>query len=208
MRIAIFGTGALATAMGIMVESIYGLWFLCADLVYVVLFPQLVSVIYIKGTNTYGSLAGYIVGLLLRILGGEAIIGLPPVINYFGMLSANNVQLFPFKSFCMLMTFVTIIIVSFPIKVLFEREILPKHLDVFQCVVNISEESIALRETLYEMNGDTGSHSKREAVAAMHSKINPALKFSKEDLLSVPEDNLPDASPIDNDPPTKIKDES
>ena len=161
-----------------------------------------------KATNTYGSLAGYIVGLLLRILGGEAIIGLPPVINYFGMLSANNVQLFPFKSFCMLMTFVTIIIVSFPIKVLFEREILPKHLDVFQCVVNISEESIALRETLYEMNGDTGSHSKREAVAAMHSKINPALKFSKEDLLSVPEDNLPDASPIDNDPPTKIKDES
>jgi high affinity choline transporter 7 len=49
MRVAIFGTGALATAMGIMVESIYGLWYLCADLVYVILFPQLFSVVYLEG---------------------------------------------------------------------------------------------------------------------------------------------------------------
>ena len=56
--------------MGITIHSIYGLWYLCADLVYVILFPQLVSVIYIGYTNTYGSLAGYCVGMydILKIV--------------------------------------------------------------------------------------------------------------------------------------------
>uniref|UniRef100_A0A1I7WWS4 Dolichyl-P-Glc:Glc(2)Man(9)GlcNAc(2)-PP-dolichol alpha-1,2-glucosyltransferase n=1 Tax=Heterorhabditis bacteriophora TaxID=37862 RepID=A0A1I7WWS4_HETBA len=35
------------------------LTYLCADLVYVILFPQLVCVVYMKNSNTYGSLAGY-----------------------------------------------------------------------------------------------------------------------------------------------------
>lgn len=42
-----FVFGALATVMGILIESIYGLWALCSDLVYVVLFPQLICVVYI-----------------------------------------------------------------------------------------------------------------------------------------------------------------
>lgn len=84
MRLAIFGVGALATVMGIKVDSIYGLWYLCADLVYVILFPQLCSVVYLKGTNTYGSLAGYLVGLAVRLLGGEPLIRLTAVIRYPG----------------------------------------------------------------------------------------------------------------------------
>lgn len=36
--------------------------YLCADLVYVILFPQLICVVYMKDSNTYGSLAGYGVG--------------------------------------------------------------------------------------------------------------------------------------------------
>ena len=67
MRAGIFGVGILATIMGITITTIYGLWYLCADLVYVILFPQLVSVIYIGYTNTYGSLAGYLVGKFLHI---------------------------------------------------------------------------------------------------------------------------------------------
>ena len=67
MRAGIFGVGILATIMGITITTIYGLWYLCADLVYVILFPQLVSVIYIGYTNTYGSLAGYLVGKFLLI---------------------------------------------------------------------------------------------------------------------------------------------
>ena len=71
MRAGIFGVGILATIMGITITTIYGLWYLCADLVYVILFPQLVSVIYIGYTNTYGSLAGYLIGELGQGLFGQ-----------------------------------------------------------------------------------------------------------------------------------------
>ena len=46
MRACVFIFGALATVMGILIKSIYGLWFLCSDLVYVILFPQLICVVY------------------------------------------------------------------------------------------------------------------------------------------------------------------
>jgi solute carrier family 5 (high affinity choline transporter), member 7 len=84
MRFGIFGVGCLAMVMGILIDSIYELWFLCGDLVYVILFPQLVSVIYLESTNTYGSLAGYLVGILFRLLGGESAINLPAMIHYPG----------------------------------------------------------------------------------------------------------------------------
>jgi len=90
MRIGIFGVGVLAMVMGIMIDSIYELWYLCGDLVYVILFPQLVSVIYLSWTNTYGSLAGYIIGLLFRLLGGENAVRLSATIHYPGYLAPQN----------------------------------------------------------------------------------------------------------------------
>ena len=59
MRFAIIMVGGLATVMALTIQSIYGLWYLCADLVYVILFPQLLCVVYFKRSNTYGCLAGY-----------------------------------------------------------------------------------------------------------------------------------------------------
>jgi len=90
MRLGIFGVGVLAMIMGIMIDSIYELWFLCGDLVYVILFPQLVSVIYLSWTNTYGSLAGYVVGLLFRLLGGENAVRLSATIHYPGYVPPKN----------------------------------------------------------------------------------------------------------------------
>lgn len=76
MRFAIFGVGVLATVMAITVKSIYTLWYLCSDLVYVVLFPQLLCVIYLKTSNTYGSLVAYVIGMFFRIAGGEPSLGI------------------------------------------------------------------------------------------------------------------------------------
>jgi len=90
MRFGIFGVGVMAMIMGIMIDSIYELWFLCGDLVYVILFPQLVSVIYLNWTNTYGSLAGYTVGLLFRLLGGENAVRLSATIHYPGYVPPQN----------------------------------------------------------------------------------------------------------------------
>ncbi len=40
---------------------------MCSDLVYVILFPQLLIVVHFKEwCNTYGSLSAYIVGLFFR----------------------------------------------------------------------------------------------------------------------------------------------
>lgn len=44
--------------------------YLCSDLMYVILFPQLLLIIHWShGVNTYGCLVSYFVGLFLRILG-------------------------------------------------------------------------------------------------------------------------------------------
>ena len=109
MRIAILGVGILAMIMGITIKTIYGLWYLCADLVYVILFPQLVSVVYLKGTNTYGSLAGYCVGMLFRFLGGEPLIHLPAALKYPMYDFENDVQRFPFRTLTMCMSFFCIV---------------------------------------------------------------------------------------------------
>ena len=36
--------GVFATVVAVSVDSIYGLFYLCSDLIYVILFPQLVSI--------------------------------------------------------------------------------------------------------------------------------------------------------------------
>ncbi|XP_013396451.1 high-affinity choline transporter 1 [Lingula anatina] len=183
MRFAIFGVGALATIMGITISTIYGLWFLCSDLVYVILFPQLVCVIYLKAANTYGSLAGFIFGLFFRLAGGEMLIGLHPLIKYPFYDEKNNAQLFPYKTLSMLITLFTIWAVSLPFKYVFENGMLPKHYDVFQCIVNIPEEKTGLRAAT-PSEAEMTSITLDQKTYETNGKVNPALKFSKSDLLN------------------------
>ena len=128
MRIAIFGVGAAATSMALSVGSIYVLFHLCSDLVFMILFPQLCCVIYVKDANTYGSIMGYILGLLLRVAGGEDKIGFPAFIKYPFYDDVKG-QLFPFRTLSMLVAFATIIAVSYLAKYLFEQEIIPLKYD-------------------------------------------------------------------------------
>lgn len=147
MRIGIFFVTLLATIMGITIDTVYGLWFICADLVYVVLFPQLFCVVYLKSTNTYGSFAAYWIGLILRILGGDSVLHIPAIIKYPFYDHVNQKQLFPFRTFAMLSTFLTTITVSYLTKFLFENEYLRKELDIFTCVTNIPIEAISLNQS-------------------------------------------------------------
>ena len=66
MRASILVIGALACVLAIKVNSVYGLFYLSADLVYVMFFPTLVSSIYIPVVNAPGILSGYLVALVLR----------------------------------------------------------------------------------------------------------------------------------------------
>ncbi|XP_009982168.1 PREDICTED: high affinity choline transporter 1-like [Tauraco erythrolophus] len=101
MRTSTLVFGAGAASLAFYSSSVYDLWFLSGELVYALLFPQLCCALFAPSTNTYGSAAGFLVGLLLRLL-----------------------------TFTVLLTLGTIIAVSYLAAVLFQRNLLPRRWDV------------------------------------------------------------------------------
>ena len=87
---------------------------------------QLVCVIY-ADPNTYGSASGYILGLILRLGGGEPFFGLAPFIYYPGG------AYFPFKTFSMLMSGLTILVISRLAKFLFVGGYVDDKWDLMGC---------------------------------------------------------------------------
>ncbi|XP_009280662.1 PREDICTED: high affinity choline transporter 1 [Aptenodytes forsteri] len=132
MRTSMLVFGAGAAGLAFYSSSIYDLWFLSGELVYALLFPQLCCALFVPSTNTYGSAAGFLVGLLLRLLAGEPALSIPPVICYpaCSLVNGTYSQLFPFKIFTILLTLGTIVAVSYLAAVLFQRNLLPRRWDV------------------------------------------------------------------------------
>ena len=123
----------MATIVGLTVKSIYALFHLCSDLVFVILFPQLVGAVHIEDVNTYGSVVAYIVGLFLRITGGEELIGFPAAFKYpFYDETYNNgrgSQNFPFRTMAMLISFACLVGFSKLAYYLFENDIVDESRD-------------------------------------------------------------------------------
>ncbi|XP_074006285.1 high affinity choline transporter 1-like [Numenius arquata] len=132
MKISMLVFGAMAAGLAFHSSSVYDLWFLSGDLVYALLFPQLCCALFAPSTNTYGSAAGFLVGLILRLLAGEPALSIPAAICYpaCSLVNGTYSQLFPFKTFTMLLTLGTILAVSYLAAVLFQRNILPRRWDV------------------------------------------------------------------------------
>lgn len=101
LRVVIFIAGLFAVALSYIGTSVYSLWYLSSDLVYVILFPRLCCVVFFKFTNSYGGVVGTVVALLLRFLCGEEALKIPVVIN-LPPHNANNESQFPSKTFAML----------------------------------------------------------------------------------------------------------
>ena len=80
ITIALIGVGAVALALR--VQSVQALWFFTSDLVFVLLFPQLVCALFDPRANLAGSVAAFTVSLALRLGGGEPLFGIPPLIPY------------------------------------------------------------------------------------------------------------------------------
>ncbi|KAL7072700.1 hypothetical protein ACQ4LE_008151 [Meloidogyne hapla] len=147
MRISIIAVGILATIMALTINSIYGLWYLCADLVYVILFPQLLCVVYFHKSNTYGCLAGYFVGLILRLSGGEALLHFKAIIHYPFYDPLTSIQYFPFRTMSMLASLFTTISISQFTSNAFINGKLPPEWDILGCVVNLPSDSLRLPDT-------------------------------------------------------------
>ena len=82
MRIAIALLGVGAVWMALKVQSVQALWFFTSDLVFVLLFPQLVAALFDSKANLIGSIAAFAVSLVLRLGGGEPLFGMPALIAY------------------------------------------------------------------------------------------------------------------------------
>ncbi|CAG9860190.1 unnamed protein product [Phyllotreta striolata] len=193
MRGSILVVGFLATVMALTIPSIYGLWSMCSDLVYVILFPQLIMVVHFKDyCNSYGSLSAYIVGFLIRVSGGEELMHLDPIIYYPGWDEENRRQLFPFRTLAMVSSLLTLIGVSYGSKWIFTSGRLAPGYDFFHCVVNIPEDIQRVDEPIEE--GEQMSMMASDAMCKMYGaatmvgkderngRINPALETDDDDI--------------------------
>jgi high affinity choline transporter 7 len=114
--ILVLGVGAAAFAL--LVQSVQELWFFTADLVFVLLVPQLFAALFDRGANRIGSITAFVTSLVLRMGGGLPLFGLAPFIPYpelcAALLPINPeawyevspkgvpVMLFPFKAMAFL----------------------------------------------------------------------------------------------------------
>jgi len=72
----------IATSLAIEYKSIYELFVLCGDFMFVIVFPQLTLVLYWEMANTYGSVMSFIIGIILRLLCGDSLMGIPATISF------------------------------------------------------------------------------------------------------------------------------
>ncbi|SFE39073.1 solute carrier family 5 (high affinity choline transporter), member 7 [Actinopolyspora alba] len=102
--------GAAATLMALQANSVYDLWYLASDLIFVMLFPLLVCALFVPFANRIGATAGFAVAVLLRFSAGEDTFGLAPVLPW--PWYEDGAVLFPFRTVTMVAALLTIIVVS------------------------------------------------------------------------------------------------
>jgi high affinity choline transporter 7 len=82
VRLMIVALGTLATVMALRVQSVQQLWFFTSDLVFVLVFPQLVCALFDPRANRTGSIVAFCVSLVMRLGGGEPILAIPQWLPY------------------------------------------------------------------------------------------------------------------------------
>lgn len=140
IRVTVVVVGIAGTVITFCTNSTLLLWLLGADISYTLIFPQLAAVLFFKPVNGYGAMAGYIVGLTLRIVLGENTIGLPVVLHLPGCTLEEGVyvQKAPVRTICMLCSLMTICIVSWLASCIFNHSLITERWDIFQ-VKHIAE---------------------------------------------------------------------
>nr|XP_012226042.1 PREDICTED: high-affinity choline transporter 1-like [Linepithema humile]XP_012226051.1 PREDICTED: high-affinity choline transporter 1-like [Linepithema humile] len=131
LRVSVIVVSILSTLVALTVSSVYYLSYLCSDLVYVVLFPQLLAVIHWPSmVDTYGCLAGYFIAIILRLAGGERELGIRPLIEYPFYDTKTRTQKFPFRSAIMIIALFTQFFTSFLARNLLGKGYFPECCDV------------------------------------------------------------------------------
>jgi Na+/proline symporter len=100
-----------AVVLALKVQSVQALWFFTSDLIFVLLFPQLVFALFDPKVNLIGSMVAFGVSFILRLGGGEPLLGIPHIFPYPELFApllpgepdrwyepGTGAMLFPFKT--------------------------------------------------------------------------------------------------------------
>ncbi|XP_036820932.1 high affinity choline transporter 1-like [Oncorhynchus mykiss] len=161
IRISVLLVGLAGTGLAFAEDSVFAFWLISGDLIYCVVFPQLICVLHCRCANGYGATSGYLVAVTLRLLSGEPLIRLPTALLFPGWREEGGVihQYFPFRTLVMLSSLVCIPLASSLATLAFSHRLLPCSWDLLA----------ALGEEERGKDGDDGKPAVTENLLAISS---------------------------------------
>ncbi|XP_051239781.1 high affinity choline transporter 1 [Dicentrarchus labrax] len=164
IRISVVVVGLAGTALTFLDSSVLVFWLVGVDMSYTIMFPQLVCVLFFKVSNGYGASVGYMMGIIMRVLSGEPLIGLPPAIKFPGCRldkEGKLTQYFPFRTAIMVISLASILLFSWLASIIFNKGLLSERWDVFKIKRKQTSAASAADEKRTNSDTDEGSAAKQ-----------------------------------------------